>query len=93
MVLQLWKELCNARNTDDLKAIACDIVDKVCTLDFHILDGRGKGCAEQHACTYGIERLSEFSDVERMLCGAAEVSLEAFCWYEREMLWLSGGED
>ena len=57
MVLQLWIQLCNARNTNDLKAIARDIVDKVCTLDLDILYGRSEGCAEQETCTYGIERL------------------------------------
>lgn len=38
-VFQYWNKLGNARNTNDLKAIARDIVDKVCALDLHVLYG------------------------------------------------------
>ena len=55
--LRLWNQVCNARSTNDLEAIACDIVDKVCALNFDVLYRRGKCCAEQEASTYWTERL------------------------------------
>ena len=36
---QLWSRLCNARSTNDLEAIACNIVDKICALNSHVWYG------------------------------------------------------